>query len=429
MAEKTGIMLRKYLLNRIVLENFFWFLVSLALAFMVWVIAIAQTDPIQERLFTQIPVLISDPDSGLLITNNPTSTVRISVRAQQSVLDSLTKDDFTVRASLSGLGEGTHVVELTAQSTRRAVVDPQPTQITVVLERVEARKVPVTTLITKELAVEYEIVDQPTFDENQVEVSGPASKVGQVVAAQANLDLSQQRNPLEQEVRLIPVDTTGATVEGVTITPQSVMVSVNIRQRADIRQVSVRPQILFDTLPEGYSLSSINYSPQTILISGSQADLANLPNTLDTEPIDLTDRTSDFEVTVSVKLPAGDLLVIGGQTISVSVGMTAPITNRQFDSVPVTVIGLNVEHTAQIAPDTVTVVITGPRAQLEALTVENIQVVVDLNGLEAGNYSVPLRVSITQGAIPAENISVLPANVDVVVQSGAEVTPEPGPGR
>lgn len=420
---------QRFTLNRALSQNLMWFAASLALAFFVWIVAIMQSDPVQEITFAQpIPILL-EPDPGLVVTSiSPRSaTARVNIRAQASVLASLTRDDITVRADLSGLGEGVHVVSLSTQVTRHAVADPVPAQITVTLERVESRKVPVVPVILEGPNVEFEVVGDPTFDKNQVEVSGAVSSVSQVVAAQVALDLSEHRNPFTQEMRLVPVNADGQPVEGITLEAQTVSVAVNIRQRGDIRTVTVRPNILFETLPEGYSIASISYSPQTILVSGTQSELENLPATLDTQPIDLTNRTSDFEVSVSVRLPDPALLVIGGQTITVSVGITAPIGNRQFDSIPVSVIGVGEGLTAQISPADVSVVIIGPRPVLETLVVGDIQVVADLNSRGVGNHDLPLQVTVNHAQISAENVSVLPANVDVVIEAQAETTPEPPP--
>lgn len=414
-------MQRQEMFNWAFVENLLWFGASLLLAFLVWVLASTQSDPIQERLIRQIAIQI-EPDSGLLVVNRPTTIARVSIRAQQSVLNLLTADDIVVRADLTGKGPGTHVVELKTQVNRRAViVDTLPTQITVILEPIEARKVPVVSVITRPPQVEYEW-EQPVFDQNQVEVGGAASKVAQVMGAQAVLDLSQQRNPFETDVRLVPVNANGETVDDVTIDPQTVHVSVVIRQRNDVRQIPVRPNILFDTLPQGYFLSSISYDPQTIVLSG---DLTNVPNILFTAPIDLTNRVADFEISVPVELPESDVQVLGTQNIMIFVGITAPTANRQFDDIPVSQIGLSDDFTARLTPSEVTVLVTGPQPILESLTRRDLQVIIDLNGLGAGNHEVIPAVSVRQSAVDDENLSVLPASIDVEIIPLPEATAPP----
>lgn len=406
-----------------VLENAGWFLVSLAMAFFVWVVAVTQSDPIQQRQFLQIPIHI-DPDPGLSITGTPQHTARVNVRAQKSVLDVLTPDDINVSADVAGLKAGTYVVELKTQVARRASADPQPAQITVTLEDIQSRQVKVQAKFAADPPPGFEH-DDPTFARNQVLVTGAASKVSQVVAAQVALDLSQQRNPLQQDAKLVPVDVDGNIVNDVTIDPQVVNVTVNVRQRDDVKQVPVMPNILVGSLPDGYILTSISYSPKMILVSGTQTDLSSLPSTFFTTPIDLTDHRSNFEVSVPVQLPSNNLLPLSGQDVTVSIGISAPTANRQFDNVPVSIIGLPSGYQATLVPSTVTVLVTGPQPVVNVLQASDLQVVVDLSKAAEGKQTVVPVVSVKDGQLAADNLSILPADLDVEIVPVAESTPTP----
>jgi YbbR domain-containing protein len=411
-------MFKNVSVSRAVLENVMWFAGSLVLAFFVWVIATSEADPIQERRFPNVPVQIT-VDDGLLITNDPRNTATVTVRAQQSVLNLLTVDDIVVQADLSGHEAGTDVIELQARiapGRPARVVDTSPRQLTVTLEMIAQRFIPLRAAVESEPPPGFRY-DPPVFDvpQNQVLVSGAASKVELAVAAQAELDLNDQRNPLETDVALTVVDVNGDPVTDVTIEPPIVHVQVNIQRRNDVREVSVSPNILVDTLPTGYVLTSISYNPQVILVSGSPEQMRDIPDTLATAPIDLTNRTDDFEITVPVDLPQEGFLLVGNQNITVSVEIEARTANRQFDGIPVEITGLSEGYTAQIAPDEVTVLVTGPQPVLETLASSDIQVTVDLNGLLEGNYQLIPQVTITRGETLASNISVLPTEIDVQV--------------
>jgi YbbR domain-containing protein len=326
----------------------------------------------------------------------------------------LTADDIVVTADLTGLGPGRHTVELRTQVARQSfVADTQPKQITVTLEQSLDKLVPVTGIVTNEPPQGYQR-GEPVFDVNQTLASGPASKVDQVVSAQVQLDLQQERNPFEDDVRLSPVDVDGHTVSGVTLDPAVVHVNLNIQQREDVREVRVTPNILVNTLPEGYVLTSISYDPQTVLVSGTPDRLANLPGTFFTAPIDLTGHTANFDVPVPVELPDPDLLIVSGQEITVSIGITTPTISKQFDAVPIDVLG---EAGAQVhlAPSAVTVLLTGPQNLLETLTPADIRVTVDVSTLQAGNYQLTPTASIRNSELSSRNISLLPAVVDVQI--------------
>jgi YbbR domain-containing protein len=416
--------------RRLLLNNLVWFIGSMVLAFFIWMIATLQSDPIQQQRYRdRIPVQMN-ADTGLLVTYPAVANRQASVviRAPSSVLDLLTSDEIVVSADLSGLTAGDHTVELKASLARQqtTVVDISPHQMHVVLEEAAQRQVPLRAVITSEPPAGYSR-SEPVFNVNlnQVLASGASTKVNDVVAAQVELDLRQQRNPLEIDLRLTPVDADGNVVNDVTLDPQVVRVNVNIRRREDVREISVRPNVQ-GMPPEGYVLNTLSYEPQSVLVSGTPSVLAGLQDTLSTQPIDLSNHTSNFEVSVPVILPNSDLLLLSGQNITVSVEIKPVTTSRQFDAIPVKILGIdsNSNLSVKIAPNTVSVLVNGPQEAVNQLTADDVKVALDLNGLAPGNYTLPLTVSVGQGQIPTEGVSVLPGEVDIQIIDNSVPTPE-----
>lgn len=412
--------------RQLLINNLIWFAGSLALAFFVWVVATLDSDPVMERSFNGVPIRI-EPDSGILVTDRSTSTATVRVSAPQSTINQLDQDDIQVVANLEQLGPGEHIVNLDATVSRRARTDTVPRRIIVDLEAAQEKLVPVEVVISEPLPRGFEIQGgSPVLESSQVLVNGPQSLVERVASAHLVLNLSQRRNPFSDELRLLPVDIEGSLVENVTVEPVSMLVTVPVQARSDVRQVSVTPNILADNLPAGYALSSIDYSPQVLLISGPPDALESAPGTLFTEPIDLTDRTSNFELAVTVQLPNDRLFIIGQQTINVAVGVTPLLSSRQFDRVPVETIGLGSGYEVAISPEEVTVLMSGPQIMLDALEADDVHAVIDLNGLSEGNHQLVPDVIASADQAALTNISVLPAEIDVTVTN---INAAPGGSR
>ncbi|PJF26485.1 MAG: hypothetical protein CUN52_15765, partial [Phototrophicales bacterium] len=89
------------------MNNLLWFLASLALAFFIWMTSTAQSDPIVERRYTQVPILV-ELDSGMLLIEQVTRNAQVTIRSSQSITNVLLREDITVRADLRGLPPGTH---------------------------------------------------------------------------------------------------------------------------------------------------------------------------------------------------------------------------------------------------------------------------------------------------------------------------------
>lgn len=416
--------------------NIAWLIASIFLATGVWYIAVTSSDPITRRQFPSIPVQIVQDDSTVL-TNNPTRFASVTIQAAQTVASSRRSDDVIVRADLTGLGAGTHIVplEVTVASSNtgeqhRLVAQTQPSQITVELELKESFQKPVDIVITNEPPVGYTF-DTPVPDIFQVLVSGASSVVADVVSVRGIIDLSDDRNPIESDIRLYAINSEGNRVDDVTVEPQTASVSVNITRRDDVKQVSVRPNILVGTQPVGYTLSTFSYEPQTIFIGGAPEQLEQLLDTFLTVPISLQDRTADFEVVVPVELPNDEVFVIGGEnSITVNISILPQIAVSQFDNISVGRIGLTEGYSATIAPQSVSAIINGPSALVDDLQATDLQVIVDLNGLQPGRYDLSPAIVISQGDLNEANASLLPAIVNVEITSDepeAEVTDEPIP--
>jgi len=416
--------MRKEQIKHTLLNNLSWFLAAWMLAFIVWLLATVEADPIQERTFSQIAIQV-EVDSNLTIVSQTLDTANVIIHTQRSILSRLTAEDITVRADLRGFGAGVHTVELATDVTRHAIADPQPRQITVTLEEMLSLPIPVVPYIAANPPAGYVVSGDPVFGETEVILSGAASRVQRVVAARARLDLSSQRDTLEADVRLIPVDADGVTVAGVELLPATVRVTVTVNLREDVRIVPVEPDIDSDTLPEGYEVTSISYDPKTIMVVGSEEALAFLPDALSTEQITLDERTENFEVSVPILFDRDDLTLLGERTVTISISIAPLEITLPFENIPVTVIGLDQTRLqAELVTDRVRVFVKGPQSALSTLRTEDISAVLDLNGLPPGTYDVTLSVASSVGQIESVSHPAITVTITEIAPEQTE-TPQP----
>ncbi|MEO0562852.1 MAG: CdaR family protein [Chloroflexota bacterium] len=406
-----------------IIENTIWFSVSLMLACIVWLTAAIDSNPITQRgLSERIPIQIQ-VDENVLITNNPTNRAFVIVRAPESEFEQLASDDIQIIADLSEtaiFGRQTVPLEAVISDQRQAsVVTISPSQITVELQQRQERLIPLEVSTTGEIPASVE-PGIPSTNITQVLVSGPADAVSRVAAARVEVDLTDQRESFEVDLRPVLYDPDDDAVDNLTISPEIVGVTVNIEQRRDVREVRVTPNILGEP-PEGYTLTAdIEYSPETIFVTGPPDELEELPGTILTAPIDLAVYTDDFDVSVPVDLPSDNIVPITGQRITVSIGIDTVQSSRQFESVPVEIISMPTGFEATVTPDVVTVLVNGPQLVLNELRPEEIRVIVDVGNLmESGIYQLQPTATINIAEIESGNISIIPTTVDVQLDSAA----------
>lgn len=411
--------------QKILNENLAWFFGALILAFFVWYVATLQADPFTTRTFS-IPIRL-DVSEGLIVTNTPPESANITITGQQSVMSRLSREDIVIRADLTEASPGVQTVQLVGEVNRIASIDDtRPTQITVELERIESGQKPVV-IETTEPPADI-TAEQPVVSPLDVNVSGASSDVQSVVDVYGEVDLSDSRSALETQVTLIPRDENGRRVENVTLDPTTARVSVNMYRRDDVLRLAVRPNLQLETTEVGYTLTTIRSDPTEVFVRGTSTALADLGDTVYTEPISLTGRTADFQVTVPLDLPA-DVVVLpaNDRNVSVEIGIEAQMSVVQFDSVPVDFIGLGEGLSLDTTASTISVVINAPRILLDDLTADDVHAVVDVSGLSAGEYEIAPQVNLTRGQAQAESIISLPNLMNVVItapeSAPAEVTP------
>lgn len=214
-------------LNQTILENVAWFSGSLVLAFLIWLLALTQVDPLVQRRIRNIPVRLT-PDENLMIINGDsiTDSATIVARVPESLQSLLLADDILVFADLEGLPPGEHVVELQWQivEERRAFVeDISPVQISVELEEVGERLIDVRTQVTGTIPDNMVLA----LSDSDLLITGPRSAVEQVSEAIVPVDLRGQGASFADSIRPLPVDAEGNAVDGLTLTPQFITVSLD----------------------------------------------------------------------------------------------------------------------------------------------------------------------------------------------------------
>ena len=239
-----------------------------------------------------------------------------------------------------------------------------------------------------------------------------------MVAVRGELDLSATRNPIEVDLRLRAIDADGNRVADIELEPQTASVSISVTRRDDVKRVSVRPDVRLETLPQGFSIKSVSNDPSLLFISGAPEQLESVSDVLYTEPISLAAPEEDFVTSVPVRLPMDNLFVMGGDSnITVSIEILADIDSRQIDNIEVGHIGLAGDYTVSIVPTIISAIVTGPVVLVDALTVDDIQVIVDLEGYAPGVYDLSPEISIMRGELSVENVSLSPAELNVEITS------------
>ncbi len=404
------------------------FLLSLALAIAVWVSAVTANDPIEVRTYPY-PITIEyvGLDPAMIANTQESRSLTLRLSAPRSVWEKLTQEQVSVRAFiyLSGLSSGQYTLPVQVQIDKAPVriVSYSPQTLSIQLDELATETLPIGVVQRGEPAIGYD-AGIPSLSMDRATISGPKSVVERVKTLRVVIDLNKAVETITRNLAVQAVDENGLLVSNLTISPAEITVVQPISQRGGYRNVVVKV-VTTGQVASGYRLTSLTVSPPAVTVFASNPTLVeNLPGYVETNPVDLNGITDDLEVRVALNLPEG-ITVVGDQTVSVIVGVSAIEGSVTLSDLPIEVINLNPEFSAQLAPKTATIILSGPLPTLDNLKPGEVRVVVDLEGVTPGTYKLVPRVEVLVESLRVE--SILPNSIEVIVTKGTP-TPRP-PGR
>lgn len=404
------------------------FALALVLGVSVWVSAVSAADPDEEHAYPRpIPIEIVGQEPSLILTGDVPTHMDVTLRAPHSVWERLTTQDNAVRAilDLSGLDAGEHTVDIQIQVSPRPtqIVFANPSAVTVNLESLENRTLPLTLSLSGQPAAGFRAGDGVLAAE-EVVISGPTSLVTQAVRARVMVNLDGVRENIEAPIAIQIIDSKNEIIRGLTINPEDVVARVPITKQGGFRDLAVKV-VVRGQQAAGYRLENISVSPPVITVFSTDTALVNsLPGVVDTQPLDLQDANEDISTRLSLDLP-DNVTLVGAQTVQVQVSITPIQTSLTLLSQPINIVGLAAGLSAETFPQTVDVIISGPLPVLEVLASQDVVVTVNVANLGIGTHQLKPEVQALLGNVLVE--SVLPGTVEVVLSRANTPAPSGTP--
>ncbi len=401
------------------------FLLALILAIAVWISAVTAANPDEVRPPITVPIEVIGRDNSLVMTNKIPTTIDVTLRAPKSVWEQLTAQENSVRAilDLSGLSAGEHVVTIKVQVAVRPtqIVLANPTTVTVYLEPFDTRTLHLNLSLSGQPATGYRAGDAVT-DPTEVTISGPKSLVDRAARARVRVNLSGTRESVDQAILVEILDEQNASLDGLTVNPLTAHVNIPISQQGGFRDVAIKVVVQGQQAP-GYRLENISVFPPVVTIYASDPQLIkDMPGVVETQPLDIKDAKEDISTRLGLSLPE-NITIVGAQTVQVEVGISPIQTSLTLSNQPITIVGLPDGMVAQISPQTVDVILSGPLPVLDILTPQDISITVDVSGLDIGVHQLTPKVSTLVDNVLVE--SILPSTIEVILS--LPVTPPSTP--
>jgi YbbR domain-containing protein len=412
---------------RWLLSNLTSLILSLAMAMLVWVVAVQEADPVVERTLTQAPLRLVNqpPDTQLMNANTLPDSGQVDVRGPRSVVESIRPDELGLIVDLSQVGPGRHTLPVQVGYRHRLVeiLNIVPADVIVEVQPIVDRELPVKFSVDGRPAAGF-AQETPIISPTTVLLHGPAPAVNVVAEAVAGVSIAGARSTLEQVVFVTLLDGQGNIYSEIQPSPRTVTVTVPIHQLEDFREVAIK--VNWEGQPAaGYRINKITLTPPTVLITG-RPDLVDAVGVIETRPVDISDARGTIFKRVELQRPEGITVVDQSSFVTIEIEILAIESSvRVTKRLDVQGVGTGL-YLIGTSPESVDVLLSGPLNVLENLGPDDVRVVLNLVGYGEGTFQVPPQVEILPQDVEIQD--VLPGLIQVTISATPPVptaTPRP----
>lgn len=407
-------------------------IMSVAIAIVVWLIVVNIDNPVGTNYYTITDVELinkeyvesSDTIGKMCMPEENQDSVKVAITASKKVRDRIRLSDITAVADLQqavSLDTDPVMVPITVTCLASGVLPSDikvtPQNLTVNLDEKETQEfvVNVSKGDTKP-GKDYE-VGSLTASPEKIRITGPKTLVNKIDKVNATIALDGNTEDYTQEVNLTIYDKNQEALS------ESEMNSLRIENNAKVvvtaKLWKIRTGVKIaagyvGTPAGGYQVGSVKTVPDTISVAGNTEGLESLSEndnmiTIPADRIDISGESKDVERKISLKnlLPDNVKLTSdSSEDVWVTVSIL-PVGSQEFNLPTKNIEVKNKPDNLQVTFETAQIAlrIKSESEDLEDLNInEDVKAEIDLKDKEAGNYKVPVKLSLPDGYEMVEDV-------------------------
>ena len=390
--------------KRVTDSRWFYVIVSLLLAFILWIYVGKEANPIKTSTLSGVQVVFSGleklEERGLMISEGADQAVSLRIRTRKDVWDRLNQGETTVIIDVSGITEpGMQSVSITSRNinyprsiTTSDSIDLQytsPGTVNFTVSKWSSRQVDVRGSFEGSIADGYQRGEFSMAPE-QVTVSGPQELVDQIDYAKVTVTQTDMNATYSQDIGYVLIDLNGEIMDlaGLELDPSTVLVTLPVEKLKEV-------ELTVDLIPGGGATEDnvkVDIDPETIMVSGSDADLENLDR-ISLGEIDLSGVFSTLTQSMPIQLDSALTNVSGITEAEVTVTVYG-LDTKVLQVSNISFINKPEGYLAEVVTQSCSVQIRGTQEAVEAVTSSQLRIVADLSEVElsTGNQTIPVKV-------------------------------------
>lgn len=388
-------------------------LLSVVAAFILWSYFMGSQNPTRTLEYKDISVQLTGVDQlynnyNLKIIEGADATVDVKVSGSSNRLATLTASQIKVQADVSEsiTAPGTYQLPYTVILPESGMTceSRTPDSITVKVDEIETKKVPVSVKLSDKASKNY-IFGDPQLSAETVKISGPATVVDEVSTAVIDLDTSGLKKTLTDNYSYKLVNGKGKQVDTTNISRDisSITVTLPVKEVKSVPlEVTVSPE-------DASAAISTSISPKSVEIIGDPSAV-DAVSSIKLGAINATTAENGDTHEFDIEPPTGVSLNDGQPT---SATVTVSVAKDVTQTYTITDIALNdddkdTDAKVTLNTQSLEVTLTGPEKLLDETSAEDIQAVAELSSKELsdGEHTIGVTVSSPDGTTVSGNYSV-----------------------
>jgi YbbR domain-containing protein len=402
-------------------------LLSIIIAFGLWLYVVNNVSQEAEDTFYNIPVILENEavleERNLLITNQSANMVSLKLSGARSDLKKVNSGNIIIKANLATIYEPGDKVALSytisfpgdVPSNAFVVESKNPSFIYLDVDSRRTKEVPVKIHWTGSRSGDYLYdTENALLDYSTVTVTGPAAVADRISYAQIDVDLTDRTESMSESFRYTLCDENGEPVDAQTITTSVDEVNVDLKIRR-IKEVRLVAEVIYGGGTNEQN-TQVVVEPAILRLSGSDAILAELGDEYTICTINLAEIERSQELKYAIPIPEGVDNITGVTEAVVSVRFNG-LNSKEYTVDRFELINVPEGMEAEIMNSSLTVKIRGPYAEIAKLEAKNITAVVDLANAEIGNATFKATVVFPEeftgvGALKTYSVSVTVRSIE-----------------
>ena len=393
MSAKLDKVLRDFFCKNTLLK-----LASLFFAMLLWGYVLMEQNPDRDKVLDNVSISFegeSDLISRKLVVRGDRQDLLSSISAKVSTklvnYADLNASSVNATVNLRSISKaGTYSLPIVATSRTGSVQSVTPGNITVEIDQ----------LVTKRIPIEYRVVGtlqdgywagDPSLSRSEIDIEGALSDISSIVKGICYIDIAQRTSTYNEAIPVVLLNAAGEEVSSSLLLGQ--LPSVSVRQEVLTTKelpVNARDALLgLEDMDENYELRDVNVIPATILVAGPQARLSTLTELELSEMIDIFGRTSSLLISAGIEVPEG-IRLLGENSVMVRVDIREKMDEVVLDELPIKVRGAARNVTVTLAAESANLTVRGKMSLLKGLNQSAIVAYVDVTDLLPGTYDLPV---------------------------------------